>query len=78
MVSGSACDSGSGRRMLRVVVEGLSTIPVGSFHDIQLRIKEGDRQRTIAATKMNETSRQVVCMLVTERDQQASRVHAGD
>lgn len=47
--------------VFRILVEGLSTIPVGSFHDIQLRIKEGDRQRTIAATKMNETSRFEYC-----------------
>ena len=40
-----------------ISVEGLNVIPVANFHDIQLRMKEGERQRTIAATKMNETSR---------------------
>ncbi|KAK2152327.1 hypothetical protein LSH36_333g03043 [Paralvinella palmiformis] len=37
-------------------VEGLSTVPVGSYREIRLRMTEGERQRTIAATKMNETS----------------------
>ena len=32
-------------------------VPVGNYKDIKLRMNEGDRQRTIAATKMNETSR---------------------
>ena len=40
-----------------VSVEGLSSVPVGSYKEIKLRMNEGERQRTIAATKMNETSR---------------------
>ncbi|ELT96154.1 hypothetical protein CAPTEDRAFT_129452, partial [Capitella teleta] len=37
-------------------VEALTTVPVGSFSEIKLRMNEGDKQRTIAATKMNECS----------------------
>ncbi|KAI0215596.1 Kinesin-related protein 1 [Lamellibrachia satsuma] len=37
-------------------VEGLTIVPVGTYSDIKLRMNEGDRQRTIASTKMNETS----------------------
>ena len=32
-------------------------VPVGSYKEIKMRMDEGDRQRTIAATKMNDTSR---------------------
>ena len=40
-----------------MAVEGLTVVPVGSFDEIKLRMNEGDKQRTIAATKMNECSR---------------------
>ena len=43
--------------MYTIPVEGLNVVPVGSYQDIKLRMNEGDRQRTIASTKMNETSR---------------------
>ena len=38
-------------------VEGLSSVAVGNYDDIRLRMAEGEKVRTIAATKMNETSR---------------------
>ena len=41
------------------IAEGLNIVPVGSYNDIRIRMNEGNRQRTIAATKMNETSRSV-------------------
>uniref|UniRef100_S4RVC6 Kinesin-like protein n=1 Tax=Petromyzon marinus TaxID=7757 RepID=S4RVC6_PETMA len=37
-------------------VENLLTVPVGSYGDIDSRIQEGTRNRTIAATHMNATS----------------------
>ena len=45
---------------LHFTVEGLTVAPVGTYQDIKVRMNEGDRQRTIAATKMNETSRYVI------------------
>ena len=42
-----------------ISAEGLNVVPVGSYSDIRIRMNEGDKQRTIAATKMNETSRLV-------------------
>jgi hypothetical protein len=36
--------------------QGLRTIPVGSYTDIERRINEGTANRTIAATNMNTTS----------------------
>ena len=39
------------------LAEGLSIVPVGSYKEIRMRMDEGDRQRTIAVTKMNDTSR---------------------
>ena len=39
------------------LAEGISIVPVGSYKEIRMRMDEGDRQRTIAATKMNDTSR---------------------
>jgi len=38
-------------------VEGLAAVTVGNYEDIAQRMNEGNRKRTIAATKMNETSR---------------------
>jgi len=43
------------------LVDGMTVTPVGSFDEIRIRMNEGERQRTIAATKMNETSRYVGC-----------------
>jgi hypothetical protein len=37
-------------------VEGLLTVPVASYHELERRIEAGTRNRTIAATNMNETS----------------------
>jgi len=42
-------------------VVGMSSVAVGSFDDIQQWIDQGNKKRSIAATKMNETSR---CQLV--------------
>lgn len=38
------------------VVESLKTFPVKSYSDINSRINEGTRNRTIASTNMNATS----------------------
>ncbi len=35
----------------------LNVVPVGNYQDIQLWMSQGEKQRTIASTKMNETSR---------------------
>jgi len=40
----------------------LKTVPVGSYVDIEQKIEEGTRNRTVASTKMNATSR-YVCSL---------------
>lgn len=45
--------------IIYVLVVALSSVAVGSYDDIQQRIKEGNKKRSIAATKMNETSRWV-------------------
>ncbi|KAL5013938.1 hypothetical protein ScPMuIL_008208 [Solemya velum] len=37
-------------------VEGLNIVPVGSEYDVGLRIEEGTKNRTLAATKMNVSS----------------------
>ena len=39
------------------VVESLVTVPVKDYNDIDNRIEEGTRNRTVAATNMNATSR---------------------
>lgn len=36
--------------------DGLKTVPVGSYTEIEQRIEEGTRNRTVASTKMNATS----------------------
>ncbi|XP_033105762.1 kinesin-like protein KIF28P [Anneissia japonica] len=36
--------------------EGLRTVPVNSYNDIENRMEEGTRNRTVAATQMNATS----------------------
>lgn len=38
-------------------VESLVTVPVKDYADIDSRIEEGTRNRTVAATNMNATSR---------------------
>ena len=46
-------------------VEGLSVVPVDNAADVKLRVLQGDRRRTIAATKMNECSSRahtIVCL----------------
>ena len=40
-----------------LVVESLVTVPVKDYADIDNRIEEGTRNRTVAATNMNATSR---------------------
>ena len=37
-------------------VENLTTVPVNSFKEIEAKIEEGTKMRTIAATQMNATS----------------------
>jgi hypothetical protein len=39
------------------LVESLVIVPVNSYADIDNRIEEGTRNRTVAATNMNATSR---------------------
>lgn len=39
------------------IVESLVTVPVKSYADIDNKIEEGTRSRTVAATNMNATSR---------------------
>ncbi|CAH1783605.1 unnamed protein product [Owenia fusiformis] len=46
-------------------VVDLSEVPVGSFEDVKARMGEGNRNRTIGQTKMNETSSRahtIVCL----------------
>lgn len=38
-------------------MESLVTVPVKDYADIENRIEEGTRNRTVAATNMNATSR---------------------
>lgn len=37
--------------------DGLKTVPVNEYKDIEQRMEEGTRNRTVAATNMNATSR---------------------
>lgn len=37
-------------------VEDLTSVPVSSYLDIEKKMDEGTKQRTIAATNMNATS----------------------
>jgi len=39
------------------VVVGMTSVAVDSFDDIEQWIDQGNKKRSIAATKMNETSR---------------------
>lgn len=39
--------------------EGLKTVPVSAYTDIEQRMEEGTTNRTVAATNMNATSRYV-------------------
>ena len=41
-------------------MENLVTVPVKDYADIDNRIEEGTRNRTVAATNMNATSRSVI------------------
>ena len=45
---------------LCVSVESLVTVPVKSYEDIDHKIEEGTKSRTVAATNMNATSRSVL------------------
>lgn len=40
-------------------MESLVTVPVKSYEDIDNKIAEGTKSRTVAATNMNATSRSV-------------------
>ena len=40
--------------------DGLITVPVSEYKDIEQRMEEGTRNRTVAATNMNATSRYVM------------------
>lgn len=45
--------------------DGLKTVPVGSYTEIDQRVEEGTKNRTVAATKMNATSSRahtIVCI----------------
>lgn len=42
--------------ILSIAADGLRTIPVTNFQDIEERIAEGTKNRTIASTNMNATS----------------------
>ena len=42
---------------LLYLADGLTVVPVGSYSEIEHRMEEGTRNRTVAATKMNATSR---------------------
>ncbi|VEL18623.1 unnamed protein product [Protopolystoma xenopodis] len=47
------------------IVQGLSKVPVGSYHEIEQRMEQGTSNRTVAATNMNTTSSRahtVVCI----------------
>ena len=59
-------------------VEGLTITPVGSADEVRLRMNEGDRQRTIAATKMNNTSRWGVTKPGLFRDKYINTMAADD
>ena len=39
------------------IVVGMTSVAVDSFDDIEQWIEQGNKKRSIAATKMNETSR---------------------
>jgi hypothetical protein len=60
-------------------VVGLTTFAVGSYEDIQQRINQGNKKRSIAATKMNETSSRahtIVSITLTQnnkKDKQSMR-----
>ena len=41
-------------------MESLVTVPVKSYEDIDHKIEEGTKSRTVAATNMNATSRSVL------------------
>ena len=43
--------------MPNISVQGLKKVPVGSYQEIEDRMAEGTANRTVAATKMNATSR---------------------
>ena len=43
--------------MPSISVQGLKKVPVGSYQEIEDRMAEGTANRTVAATKMNATSR---------------------
>ena len=46
--------------------DGLKTVPVSEYKDIEQRMEEGTKSRTVAATNMNATSR---CELNPENKQ---------
>jgi len=43
-----------------ISADGLKSVPVGTYTEIEARIEEGTRNRTVASTKMNATSRYVL------------------
>ena len=47
-----SCD----RYLVSVTVDGLRTVPVDNYANIEDRIAEGTKNRTIASTNMNATS----------------------
>ncbi|EDQ92679.1 uncharacterized protein MONBRDRAFT_14025, partial [Monosiga brevicollis MX1] len=59
-------------------VEGLRVVPVGNYADIEARIEEGTKNRTIAATNMNATSSRahtIVTINFAQKAQNADNVN---
>ncbi|TNN19372.1 Kinesin-like protein, partial [Schistosoma japonicum] len=50
-------------------VQGLTQIPVGSYVEIEQRMKQGTARRTVAATNMNETSSRAHTLITLTFDQ---------
>ncbi|TGZ56453.1 hypothetical protein CRM22_010166 [Opisthorchis felineus] len=57
-------------------VQGLTQIPVGSYKEVEQRMKQGTAKRTIAATNMNETSSRAHTLVTLTFDQLYGEVHS--
>ncbi|CAL2037683.1 unnamed protein product [Caenorhabditis brenneri] len=58
-------------------VENLTTVPVNSFKEIEAKIEEGTKNRTIAATQMNATSSRAHTIVKITFNQKSSKQGAG-
>ncbi|PIC40350.1 hypothetical protein B9Z55_011723 [Caenorhabditis nigoni] len=58
-------------------VENLTTVPVNSFKEIEAKIEEGTKQRTIAATQMNATSSRAHTIVKITFNQKSSKQAGG-